>query len=132
MELLAVLWDDQLHSWTVSHQLLMYLVCYYRPACGSGVCRNNNAAIVETANNGRTGAGRFRKRYTLCMEGEVSVVVGKVKARHCESMSELFRGWLSVALGERRRKLLSPADTGQDDLIKVAQLYNCSRQVWML
>lgn len=59
-----------------------HLVCYYRAAGRTGICRNHDAAIKETADNGCSCAGGLGKRDTLGVEGRIAVVVGEVEAAH--------------------------------------------------
>ena len=58
------------------------LVRDYRAAGSTGIRCNDDAAIVETANNGCTSRGGLGERHAACMQGEVSVVVGEVEAWH--------------------------------------------------
>jgi hypothetical protein len=59
-----------------------YLVCYYGTAGGTCVCRNDDAAVEETSDNGGSCAGSFWQRHTLGVEGCIAVVVGEVEAAH--------------------------------------------------
>lgn len=59
-----------------------HLVGYDGPGCSSGVCGDDNAAIVQTADDGCSGRCSFGERHALRVEGEVSVVIAEVEARH--------------------------------------------------
>jgi hypothetical protein len=60
----------------------MYLVCHYRSAGGSCICRNHHTAVKQAAHNGRSGARRLWEWDTLGVEGRIAVVVGEVEAAH--------------------------------------------------
>lgn len=59
-----------------------HLVSYYGAAGGSGVCCDDNAAIVETADDGGTGGCGLGEWDALCVESAVAVVIAEVEARH--------------------------------------------------
>ena len=59
-----------------------YLISHYRPARRARVCRDDDAAIVDTADDCGAGRGSFGEGDTLGVQGEVSVVVAEVEARH--------------------------------------------------
>ena len=50
----------------------------------SCVCGDDDAAIVETADNGGSGAGGLGQRHTLGVQGEVAVVQREVESRHID------------------------------------------------
>jgi len=50
------------------------LVGDYGTAGCSCVCGDDDAAIVETADNGGSGTGGLGQRHTLSVQGEVAVV----------------------------------------------------------
>lgn len=85
VEFLAVLFDvsDGRASWVDNgYGGEQYLVCDYGPACGSGVCCNDDAAVEETAHNGGSRACGLWQRDALGVEGRIAVVVGEVEAAH--------------------------------------------------
>jgi hypothetical protein len=59
-----------------------HLVCYYGTGSGSGICGNDDTAIVEAADDGGTGGCGLGERDALGVEGEVPVVVAEVEAGH--------------------------------------------------
>jgi hypothetical protein len=59
-----------------------HLVSYNRPAGGSCVCSNHDAAIEQRAHDCGSCAGRLWQRHTLGVEGSIAVVVGEVEAGH--------------------------------------------------
>jgi hypothetical protein len=59
-----------------------YLVCYYGTAGGTCVCRNDDAAVEETSDNGGSCAGGVWQRHALGVQGGVAVVVREIEARH--------------------------------------------------
>ena len=63
-------------------ETVIYLVGYDRPRGSACVGGNDDAAIVEAADNGGSGGGRFGERNSASVEGEVPVVVAEVEARH--------------------------------------------------
>lgn len=46
----------------------------------------HNTAIINTADNCRTGASSLRKRDTSGMESQVAVVVGEIEAAHSDGV----------------------------------------------
>jgi len=59
-----------------------YLVGDDRPGGRARVGGNDDSAIVEAADNGGSGGGRFGERDSTGVEGEIPVVVAEVEARH--------------------------------------------------
>lgn len=47
----------------------------------------HNTAIINTADNCRTGASSLRKRNTSGMESQVAVVVGEIEAAHGDGVA---------------------------------------------
>ena len=62
--------------------MMTCLVCYYGTARRACVGRNDDAAIVDAADDCGTGGGGFGERDAFGVQGEVSVVVAEVEARH--------------------------------------------------
>lgn len=67
---------------SVGSRDLSHLVSDYGPAGGSGVGRNDNAAIVQAADDGGSRRCGLGQRDAFGVERDVSVVVAEVEARH--------------------------------------------------
>lgn len=61
-------------------------VCYYGPTCCACVGCDDDAAIVDAADDCGAGGGGFGEGNAFGVQGEVSVVVGEVEARHSASI----------------------------------------------
>lgn len=75
---------------------IAHLISYDRTAGSSCICRNNDTAFEQTSYNGGSCACGLWERDTLCVEGSISCVVGKVEASHVGGLMVLLLGrWYS-------------------------------------
>lgn len=102
--------------------MVRYLVSYYGTSGGSGISCDldpelvaiqasssdgyrayHHAIVIDTADNGRSGAGGLGERHALGVESEVAVVVGEVEARHGGGSCQVARSGCKLSGAGRGR-----------------------------
>lgn len=83
---------------------LPHLVSDYGPAGGSGVGRDDNTAIIQAADDGRSRRCGLGQRDAFGVESDVSVVVAEVEARHRGGSAAWCKLLVGVYVGMARRR----------------------------
>jgi hypothetical protein len=60
----------------------IYLVGHDRSTGSSSICRNDDASVEETTDDGGTGAGGLGERDSLRVQSRIAVVVAEVETTH--------------------------------------------------